>query len=313
MTDAVRARVSPPFFAIPFGLSGLASAWAAAAAALGAPVAVARALWLVVGVVWVVVVAAYAVGVAHTPGALRSDLHHPLQGPFLALAPVVAILFGGALCAVAPTAGRIVVVVAVVAIGVLSAWSLSAMLTGALDAHLLHPGYFLYTLAGGLIGAIGLAQAGWHVAALAAWGVGVFFWIVLAAAVVARLAASGPLPDAAVPALAIFSVPPSVAGLAWFAIAGDRIDAVHVVLLALMLFLLVGQAFLVPRYARVPFGLGWWSFTFTAAAPAGYGIRLLHAAHPAGWPVWAWLVLAVVTLWIGGIGVRTLVRLASRR
>jgi tellurite resistance protein len=219
--------------------------------------------------------------------------------------PVVAILLGGELARYWLLGGRVLVAVAVVVIGVLSAWSLAELLSGAIDARVFHPGYFLFTLAGGLIGAIGLAQVGARGLATVAFGVGLFFWAVLAAAVLARLVSVPPLPDAVVPTLAIFSVPPSVAGLAWFGIEGERIDLMQQVLLVITVFLLLSQLFLVRRYARVPFGLGYWSFTFTAAAPASYGIRWLWLVQPPGWPVWAWLMLVAVTAWIGWIAARS--------
>ncbi|GAA3753688.1 hypothetical protein GCM10022240_03290 [Microbacterium kribbense] len=307
MTDP-RARLPLTVFAIPFGLSGLAGAWTVATPVLGVPPVVGAVLWAIAAGAWVVLLVAYLRRAAPVASTVMRDLRDPMRGPFGALVPVVAILLGGALAQWWMPGAVVLVTVGVVVIGILSAWSLAAVLTGAVDARIFHPGYFLYTLAGGLIGAIGLAEVGAHEVALIAFGVGVFFWIVLSAVVIARLSALPALPAGVLPTLAIFSVPPSVAGLAWFGIAGEHLDIVHQVLLGLMLLLLASQAVLVPRYARLPFGIGTWSFTFTAAAPASYGMHWLGLAQPAGWAVWSWLILAAVTVWIGGIAVRSLIR-----
>lgn len=302
------SRLPLNFLAIPFGLSGIAGTWTIAAPSLGVPVAIGLALWAIAALSWLSVVAVYFQRGARAGGSLLADLRHPFLGPFGCLAPVVAILLGGELARWWPVGGGVLVAGGVVVISILSAWMLAEWMTGAIDAHIFHPGNFLSILAGGLIGAIGLAQAGAHTLAIIAFGVGIFFWAVLSAVVLARLTAMQGLPDALIPTLAIFSVPPSVAGIAWFAINGEAIDAIHQTLMGVMLFLLLSQLFLVRRYARIPFGIAYWSFTFTVAAPATYGIHWLWLTQPAGWQLWCWLILAVATLWIGGIALRSFVR-----
>lgn len=267
--------------------------------------------WALAAAAWLYFSAAWLRG-ALTAHRVLADLRHPLLGPFVALVPVVAILLGGQSAHYVPAVGAGLVVAALVVIGIMSAWSLSAILAGTVDAHVFHSGYFLFILAGGLIGAIGLAEIGALRAATAAFAIGVFFWAVLAAVVVARLAAGPAIADAYVPTLAIFSVPPSVAGLGWFGIHGSQIDWVQDTLLALTVFLVLSQGFLVHRYAKLPFSLGFWSFTFTAAAPVSYGMHWLAATTPPGWRIWSWVMLLAVTLWIVWIAVRSVPLLFGR-
>jgi tellurite resistance protein len=262
-------------------------------------------LWAVAALSWLGVLTVYAWRGMHSGGSLLADLRHPYLGPFAALAPVVAILLGGAMAPVWPLGASIVVAAGVIVIGVFSAWLLAEWMTGSVDARVFHPGNFLTILAGGLIGAIGLAQVGARTLALVAFCIGIFFWAVMAAVVLTRLVAIDSLPTALIPTLAIFSVPPSVAGIAWFAINGEQIDWIHQTLLGLMLFLLLSQVFLVRFYARMPFGIGYWSFTFTVAAPATYGIHWLWLTQPSGWAGWSWLIVSAVTLWIGWIAARS--------
>ncbi|WP_417561967.1 hypothetical protein [Microbacterium sp.] len=301
-----------PFFAIPFGLSGLSSVWTVAATDLGAPPAVGTALWILTAIVWVVLIVVYLVRARRARTSLWQGLHDSGTGPFAALIPVVAILLGGRLAHTWPIPGRVVVVVALGVLVILSAWSLSAILSGGVDARILHPAYYLFSLAAGLIGALGLAQAGLPRLATAVLVAGVVMWFLFGAAVIARLAAGTALPRPLLQTLAIFSVPPSIAGLAWFAIAGPHLGVVHDALLALTVFLLLGQAFLVPAYVRTGFGIGTWAFTFTAAAPAAYGVQWLTVADPTGGTVWAWVLVAVVTTWIAWVAVRTVLLLVGR-
>ncbi|GAB3042784.1 hypothetical protein GCM10027052_26180 [Parafrigoribacterium mesophilum] len=309
--DSENTRLPLNFLAIPFGLSGIAGTWTIAVPALGVPDWIGLALWSVAAASWLGVVAAYFRRGARAGGSLLADLRHPFLGPFGALGPVVVILLGGELARHWLFVGALLVAVGTVLIGILSAWMLAGWMIGTIDAHIFHPGNFLSILAGGLIGAIGLAQAGATSLALVAFWIGIFFWAVLAAVILARFVAIDALPDALIPTLAIFSVPPSVAGIAWFAINGETIDVIHQTLMGLMLFLLLSQLFLVRRYARIPFGIAYWAFTFTVAAPATYGIHWLWLTQPVGWQVWCWLILAVATLWIGGIAVRSAARAVS--
>lgn len=288
-------------------MSGIAGTWTIAHPVLHVPEAIGLALWALAGATWLVLLTAYTLRARRVSGSVLADLRHPLLGPFGSLIPVVAILLGGAIARLWPPVAAIMVVGGVILIGLLSAWLLAEWMVGSAGATVFHPGNFLTVLAGGLIGAIGLAQIGARGPAIVAFCVGVFFWAVLAAVVLARLTAVDALPTAMIPTLAIFSVPPSVAGIAWFAIDGDRIDWIHQALLGLMIFLLVSQAFLVRRYARVPFGLGYWSFTFSVAAPATYGIHWLWLSRPSGWAAWSWLILLAVTAWIGWIAARSAV------
>lgn len=69
------------------------------------------------------------------------------------------------------------------------------------------------------------------------------------------------------------------------------------------------QVRLIPLYRRAPFGVGYWSFTFSYAAPATLALRWVSHEHPADGPVWTWVVLALITGFIAAIAARTAVAL----
>jgi tellurite resistance protein len=104
-----------------------------------------------------------------------------------------------------------------------------------------------------------------------------------------------------VPTLAIFVAPPAVAGTAWFTINGFAIDPIQYALAGLTVLLVLMQAGLVKRYRELSFNLGFWSFTFPFAAVGSYGVEWLNAVAVPGWQVWAWLLVAGVTVLIGSI------------
>jgi hypothetical protein len=75
-----RLRLTATLFGLPFGLCGLAQAWATARDTVGAPRAVVDALWLLAAAAWAVTVVAYAVNITGD-GRWRTETADPTIGP----------------------------------------------------------------------------------------------------------------------------------------------------------------------------------------------------------------------------------------
>ncbi|MGV8978556.1 MAG: transporter [Cellulomonas sp.] len=311
MTTSTMRPVRVPLraFSPAFGLAGLAGTWTAATHSLGAPSAIGTGLWVVAATTWLITSARYLA----RPGGVRAiltDLRHPAAGPFAALFGVVGLLLGGRLAASAPSAGKILVwTMAVVAV-VFAAWFLAQIFQGGGALDSMHGGHLLPTVAAALISGQSLAAIGAHDIGSGAWAVGVLFWIIVGTVILARLAFRPPLPDSLVPTLAILSAPPAVAGNAWFALNGGRVDVVEQLLLGTFVVLMLVQVFLVPRYARLTFGLSFWALTFTAASSATFALHWLVLTEPTGYLVWSWLVVAGATCLIGWVAVRSVALIA---
>jgi hypothetical protein len=95
-------------------------------------------------------------------------------------------------------------------------------------------------------------------------------------------------------------------GAAWFAIAGERIDTVQVLLLGMTVLLLPMQADLTTGYRRLRSHLGFWSFTFPFCSIGSYGVEWLHLTHVLGAAVWSWLLVAAITVLVGGVAWRSI-------
>ena len=104
---------------------------------------------------------------------------------------------------------------------------------------------------------------------------------------------------------AIFSAPPAVAGNAWFAVHGGRIDLVETLLLGTFVVLILVQPMILGANWRLPFTLGFWVFTFTATSSGTYTVHWLALWGGPGHAVWAWFAIALVTILIGSIAVRS--------
>jgi tellurite resistance protein len=260
-------------------------------------------LWVATAVTWLWLVTAHLVRGSRAPERLAEQLRHPVQGPVAALMPIAGLLLAAQVLRLSLTAGRLLVIVFLVLAAAFAGWLLSHWATGGLRLDSVHGGYYLPTVAAGLIGGTASAKAGYHGVAVASFAIGVFFWVVVTTLLLVRIGNHGPLPAALQPTMAIIVAPPAVAGTAWFAISGDRIDTVQTALLGLTVLLMLMQIGLVSGYRRLHFNLGFWSFTFPFAAVGSYGVEWLHLTQAPWSSTWSWLLTAAVTVLIGAIAV----------
>jgi tellurite resistance protein len=301
-------------FSVPLGLCGLAGAWTAASDTIGAPTWVEDILWTVAALIWVVLIALYAVRRLRGPERVSSDLRHPVSGPFAANIPVIGVLltthFGRFVPVAAPwIVGALVVLSLLVAARLLTRW-----LTSEFDAELLHPGYFLPVVAAAFVGSIGFSSAHLPGAAMAAFGAGIFFWLVIGTVVTGRLITGSALPNALTPTLVVLVVPPGVGGVAWLSIVGGVRDPVGYALLGILIVLAAVQLMLLPVYLRLPATLSAWTFTFPLGSATNFTIRWLHADPGTPATVAGWALIAVATASVAAIALGVLVHgLMSRR
>ena len=300
-----RLRVTPNLFSIPFGLVGLAGAWSAAQT-LGTPAAVPDAIDILAAAVWVALAVGYA---ARGPGSILPDLRDPVLTPFVPVAAIVGMLLGSALSAYSFGAGRVLVVVFLVITILIGAWLTGQWIVGDLDQDKLHPGYFLPTVAGGLVCALSAAQVHLRAVGEASFGIGILCWLMLGSILLNRLFLRPTLPPALLPTLAIELAPPAVAGLAYFALGGRAGSPVAEILGGYAVLMALVQFRFLPSYARLSFTPGVWAFAFSYAAAVSFGLEWIDQENPAGATIYAGVAIAAITLLIGAIAVRTVISL----
>lgn len=289
-------RVSLNYFAIPLGLAGLGGAWTAAATVLDAPEWANDALFFVSGMCWLAFTAVYVGERVRDRGAFRADREHPIDGAAAAFLPVVGILLTTHFERyVSFDVTRTVCWLFVVALSVVAGQLFAYWLTGQTSFNQLHPGYFLPLVAGPFVASIGLSTVHAHTAARAALGVGMFFWVIIGGVITARLITAGPLPPSATPALSVLLAPPATGGIATFAAYPGPVGTIQTTFLGIFLMMLMVQIFLLPRYLRLAFGLGFWNFTFPISASANYVVRWCRATAFAGWQTLAWTALGIAS------------------
>ena len=303
-------RITPTLFGIPLGLAGLGGAWHATEPLLGTASAVPNAVYILAAGVWLGLVVAYA---AQGPRSILADLRDPVQTPFPSLAVITPMILGAALATAAFTAGRILVMIFLAMTTALGGWLTGQWMTGAVTTDALHPGYYLPTAAGGLVGAAAAAQVHLHALAEASFGIGILSWLLLGSMLLNRAYVRPMLAAPLVPLLAVHFAPPVVAGVAYFALTGATYTDISAAFGGYAVLMAVAQLRFIPLYARLRFSLGFWAFTFPYAAGATDALMWLTATRPGGASAYAVVVIVLITMFIAGIAVRTVVAAFRRQ
>jgi tellurite resistance protein len=306
----VLARTPPNFFSIAFGLAGLAVVWQLMATFYGSPAAVGDALFIAAAAVWLVLAVGAIARLVERPRAVLSELRDPILSPFWALPWIVGMLLGLGLEPHAHAAGKVLFIVFLIATILYGGWVTGQWFVVDLDRSKLHPGYFLPTVAGGLLGGECAGDMGMHALGWLSFGIGIVCWLMLGSLIINRLFFTAMLPAALVPTLAIEVAPPAVAGGAYFALHGTAPDVFAYGLAGYAVLMVLVQVRLLPLYARLRFTPGFWAFTFSWAAVAELALYWLRIERPAGEVVYAALAAGAVSLLTAAIGARSVLAIA---
>lgn len=306
-------RLPLALFALPVGLFALAGAWRRAAAVLNAPAASTLGLVMAVAAtaLLLLLLALAAAKRARHPAAWQAEQQHPVGGSLVALGPVatmMAVVYWG-------TPGQAAWLVLLAVALAVQAWivvrSLRALWRGATPPALVTPALYLPPVAGGLVGAMALATVGAPAPAAAVlWLLAAVAWAVLEWRVARRLL-QGPLPEPVRPTIGVEAAPWLVgtlsASVVWPQLPG------WVLLSGVALALLPVALVLARRsdWTAVPFSAGFWSFSFPLAAWASDTMEVVRRnTLPAET---GWAALALATLGVGYLVIRTLALLVQGR
>ena len=305
-------------FAIPLGLAGLGEVWTVLGSEHHAPALVGDVIMLIAAAAWVATVAAYLsylITTAAPAGKVFSaDFLDPIGSPFGSLAVIVPVaLASDGLYPHAAASGRVITDVFIALTVLLGGWFTGQWIYGPLDLDRFHPGYFLPTVAGGLIAAEGAALVGQRRLAEVLLGFGVMSWVVIGSLILGRLFFRPLLPPPLQPTMAIEVAPAAVSTAAWFAIHGRSIDPVTAFLAGYGMLMVLAQLRLLPAYLRLKFMPTFWAFTFSWAAVVGSAILWLQSTQPTGYRSWQYVLAAALTAFIGAIAIRTVIALSRHQ
>jgi tellurite resistance protein len=303
-------------FAMVMGISSLALVWGRMAnmgwlPGVAAPVALG--LGALALLVFVLLFLLYAQKWARNHQKVYEEWQHPVKSSFFAAVSISFVLLATvALGLFAPLAlpfwliGASLQILAMIM--VLNAWVHSESLQ---HGHAT-PAWFIPAVGNVLMPFTG-AKLGFYEVSWWFFAVGILFWIVLLTVVLTRLLfVQPPIPERLVPTLCIFLAPPAVAFVSWVLLTGQHpgateLDVVGHILYGLGLFFAIFLASQAHRFARLPFYLSWWAFSFPVAAFAA--ATLLYSQFvPTPWMfVGAVFMSGLATVLIGWLFLRTIV------
>ena len=306
------ARFPVGLFAIPVGLFALAGAWRRAAVfGWALPVdGIAGALAWSGVVLLAVLLALYLAKCLRYPHTIRSEFTHPLTGSLMALISVALLL-----CAVyfgePAHAGWLALVLCALTLqGVIAVRVVAMLTTASMPVAAVTPALYIPPVAGGLVGAMALNTLGYPGWAALLFGMGLASWGLLEVRVLNRLF-EGVMPEPLRPTIGVEMAPPAVATLAtavsWPTLPGD----VLIIGLGLSAGPIVAVMARYKWWSKVPFAIGFWSFSFPLAALSGAVVEVVRRG---GWPpLVGGMALTLSSCVIAFLSIKTLVLLAQGR
>ncbi len=253
------------FFAMIMGLSGLTLAWHKGEKALGIALPVGHAIGLFTLALFAILLFAYGLKFLRYPKAVMGELNHPVMMAFFPTISISFLLMAQCMLPLWRTFAFVLWVIGTVLHLVLSLHVVRSWIhhTKFQVGHL-NPAWFIPAV-GNVIVPLGAAAFGYMELGWFFFAVGISFWVILLVIVFNRMLFHEPLPAMLLPTLFILIAPPAVGFLSYFGLVKE-LDAFGRVLYYLALFFTLLMAIEAPRFARLPFFLSWWAYSFPSAA-----------------------------------------------
>ncbi len=300
------------FFGAVMGLTGLSVAWRLSHLRFGTPTWVATGIGGIAIAAFLALVLGYGVKAAIASDAVMKEFNHPIAGNLFGTVLISLLLLPIVL---APIALRLAQVTWVVgAIGMFAfAWLIVTRWMSDRQQVAHATPAWIVPVVGLLDVPLALPSLGlppMHGLMVASLAIGLFFAVPLFTLIFSRLVFEPPMPDALQPSLLIL-VAPFAVGVSTYTVTVGTFDLFAQALFMLTLFVLavlLGRM----RYLLVccPFRVSWWAVSFPLAASAIAGLRYATAVPSRLGDVIALALLALATLTIGALLVRTLIGLA---
>lgn len=299
------------WFSIVMGMAGFTIAWAKTEQLFSLGVHVSPWLLGLTVVIAVVLGALYVAKLARYPGEVAAEVRHPVKLAFVPTLSISLILLSIATLHAAPQASFWLWSVGTVAHLVLTLYVLSSWTHhDKYEIQHLNPAWFIPVVGNILVPIAGVH----HAPAIVSWfffSTGLFFWPVLTAILFNRLIFHATLPARMVPTLFIFIAPPAVGFISYLNLVGG-VDAFALILYCVGLFFTLLLATQITYFSKLQFFLSWWAYSFPIAAITIATLALAEHAGIGGLRTLAAVLLAILSVVIAGLVVRTLLAVLRR-
>lgn len=253
------------FFAMVMGLVGLTIAWEKASDLYQFSTAIYSTLLIQSVVVFVILAGLYLYKVINFRQALLKEWANPVKMNFIPAISISLLLFSIAFMSISINlslafwaAGTILHLV--ISLMVMNSW----LHHEKFEIHHINPAWFIPAVGNVIVPLagvpLGYAELSWFF-----FSVGITFWLILMVIIFNRIIFHMPLPVKLLPTLFILIAPPAVGFLSYIKLTGE-LDAFAHVLYNFALFLTILLFSQLPRFARLPFFISWWAYSFPLAA-----------------------------------------------
>jgi tellurite resistance protein len=267
--------------------------------------------WVAIGVaLFAVLVVLYVAKLIYFPETVKAEFWSPVTLGFCGAVPVGMSLVAGGVAPYLPGAGSVLWWASFVLMLAAQLWALYRWLRGGIELAQVNAGWLIIMVGGIVLPGPGIALG--HVeAARFVFGVSTAAAPMLMALLLFRAVLAPPLPEALRPTWFVLLVPPSLVYANGVALYPESALLENLFFFSLVL----GAALLVyaGRFWRWPFGAPWWAFTFPLDALAYAAARYAQDHPSALWRGTAAVTLALATLFVLLVLLRTLRSAASPR
>lgn len=263
-------------------------------------------VWVALGAVALaMLLPLYLLKLVRHPGAVREDFTNPLYLGFCGALPVGMALVAGGVGAYFPPLGHALWWTSFALLLAFQAWALLRWLSGGVELAKVNAGWLIILVGGIVLPGPGIAL-GHEEASRFVFGVSTAGAALLMPLLFYRALAGPPLAEALRPSWFILLVPPSLIYANGIALYPEArfLELLYPAALVLGVALFAYAR----RLARWPFGAPWWAFTFPLDALAYAAVRYAQDHPSAPWRAIAALALALATLFVALVLVRTLLR-----
>ena len=286
-------------FTVVMGLGGLTIATERVEAFFSLPTYASLVLLVVTALVWLSITVTYLLKCVRFPAAVVAEVRHPIRLSFFPASSIGLMLIATAVFPYLPAVTQLLWWISVVAqlaftLMVLNFWIHAEHFTTEHNS----PAWFIPIVANLLVPLAG-APLGYVEISYFFFAIGIVFWLPLMAISLNRSFFFAPVPAKLRPTLFILIVPPAIGFSAWTALHAGVLDDFGRVLYFVGLFMTLMVMSQWKKFARLPFALTWWAFSFPIASISIASFLYYSLVHEVFFAILAlsfFVVLAVVVV-----------------
>lgn len=298
------AGLSVAMFGMVMGVGGLANVWALAHRAFGLPLWLSELLLTAAVLLFIVLAIIHGLKIVLHPDAVKAEFAHPMRSNFFPTVSVAAVVLS---VGIRPYFHGVAeglwwfgaTLHFLLALTLIRRWVLHAQ-----DEGILTPASFI-PVVGNILIPVGGVPLGHVEISWFFFSVGLVLWLSFLPIVLHRVLFVPAMSQRSMPTLFILLAPPSIGLSSYLAFTGGHAGALADILYCFALFLAILLATLMTHVVHGAFFMSWWAMTFPTDGWAG-GALLYYLASPTWYTaVIALCALAIATVIVAWIVVRT--------